>query len=298
MFKTFFLIFLLFCFPLVTAVETIENQKNIIMTVERGKEYTFYLILKNVNESFVLSSSGDASKWITFGDENMDNYEITNLINQSVKISIFVPGNAETRKYTANILADDFVLSQIEISVVDITNTINEISKRLEILSKDVENLKIKQKNIEIKTENLVSKTHFIMNAQNNITSLTKDIEKMVSDFFKYIKSVNEIEEKFKKEKEGLLKKINDLENKTSNLRAKNEELMKLTGKLTFNYSSISFFIGLIFGIIIISVFSKGWKFQHILRGFKSKLIGFDLKMYLKGLTKMKRKKYRYIYNK
>jgi uncharacterized phage infection (PIP) family protein YhgE len=289
--------------PLASAVETADTQKDITVSVERGGEYTFHLILRNIAEPVMLSSSGDASSWVTFGEDGSDSYSITNLVNQSIKVSIFVPSSAEIKQYDAKINAGDSVISDITVDVSrPVSDVLDEISSRISSMSDELSNLKSGQNNLETNTNKLISKSQTIMDIQEDLRNMSENVEDKISELSDYQRNIHELETQFKAEKENLLERITELENQTKELAVKNEKMTELTGQMTFSYSSVSFSLGLIAGVFLVVFYSKGGSFSKPLRRIRAPKLRLHLnlkgkmeKMNLK--LKKDKKKYKYKFN-
>lgn len=282
--------------PIASAIETVENQKEITVNAEKGEEYVFSLLLRNVGEPATISASGNASSWVTFGGDNEESYHITNLVNQSLRVTVFVPNDVEVKDYFTEIKAGDTVISKVTIAVSEPFPTrLNAMSSRMEELSDEFDELKSRQTDLESQANKLLSKSQTVLDVQEDLREIYEQLQEEIFNISTYQESIEELENRFDDERNALTARISDLETQTEELTAEKKEMTTLTGQIAVGYTSVSFSLGLIAGILIVVFYSgKGRDVSNAVRRVRAPRL--RLRERLKRLRPETEKKYKYSY--
>lgn len=280
-----FAVALLLLTPVALGVEVPKRQENITLYLEPGEEYSFHLILEDVQPPVTLETTGDASSWVAFGEENKKNYTITSLGDQSLKVTVFVPSDAEKKNYKADIeeSGTENLLSSLKITVVEpLSTALEDLRSKLNSLEEDISNLEDGQNNLKSKINSIRDKQNILEDAQSDLENIVTTTKLKVEEIRTTQKELTSIQSQFQEEKKRLENKIEELQNKTSHLKSKNQKLTQVTGAVAFNYSSLSFSIGAILGILLVVIYNRSkrgavgsWRDRLpkiSLEGLKSKL--------------------------
>ena len=273
--KNFFVMVTLFVVislvsPLVFAVHVPEIQEDIRITMERGREYSFSLLLRNFTTTTTISSDGNASAWVTFGENNEESYVITNLVDQSLKVTIFVPSNTNPGYYTAFIKANNETISEIGIEVVtELSDAVKDLEQEIENLKSEVSDLEEEQNTLKSKTDVVVETQDRIRKVQDTIEELVKTLSRKIDEMEKYQKDLHELETKFNEEKAALETRIKELESQAKQLEEQNKQLNELTGNLTVRETSFKILLIIIIVGIALSVLLPEQKKAKIKSKFK-----------------------------
>jgi uncharacterized phage infection (PIP) family protein YhgE len=285
-----FLIFFILLPSVVSAVHVPDIQKKIDITIERGREYSFNLLLKNLTTTTTISSSGNTSGWVTFGENNEDEYLITNLVDQSLKVTIFIPSSAETGHYTALVKANNETISEINIEViVQISDVIKSLEQEIENLKSNVNDLEEEQSELKSKTNVVAETQERIKKVQETIEELVKSLNRKIDDMEKYQKDLHELESTFNQKKAELESQLQQLQQQAEQLEEQNKQLNELTGSLTLRETSFKILLAIIVVGIALSIFMPEQKKVKIANKVKEKI---PFKVFKK--RKEEGKKYRF----
>jgi outer membrane murein-binding lipoprotein Lpp len=232
-------LFAVLAVPQACALEVIDNQKNIELTIERGDSYEFPLLLQNVQEKRTLSSYGDVSGWVRiFGVEEFE----VNPAMGYVMVSIEVPSDIELGEYEGVIRSDGTAVSKIRVKV---TLELSDV-KAYEKLS-DVD------KEVGTLQEKVSTLTSDISSLRTQVATLESEVSQKMEEIYEYQKDLNELEAN----NEKLEKELTDLRGKYEEAEVSNEELNEITGMLIGTQLPGMFLGGLILGAIAVTAIVK-----------------------------------------
>ncbi len=250
-------IFLLLLSQAAFSADTGEFQKKISLSLEPGQRSSFPLALKNITEITSITASGDASSWFAFGSNLETAYRITNLVDQSVEVTIIVPNSAEVRDYSAQIKGNDKILSTVEIKVVQ------PLSKRVLTISDAIADINVKLQqlqSIQDRQTKLDNKISDVIIRQDRMESTAgdsfADLKKRVQQLEGYNKDLKSLEQAFNTEKGSLEERIKGLETEKTKLAEDKREMERLTGGFLLGATPLglasSFILGLVLGLLLI----------------------------------------------
>jgi hypothetical protein len=208
------------------------DQKSVILTVEAGRTIYFDIYMSG-GGSADITHSGDINRWVSHVD--------TVSSGEWLEVKIEVPGDADPKSYSENILADGATITKITVVVT------SPVSGKLNTIQNKIEDMIEEQDDLETYLENKLDET----NAK--ITS----IEIFVSDLKDVQMDLSEAEERFSADKQIMQQLISNLESDNNELETENEQLNSLTGMMSVNWSSAGFALGVIFVIVILVLYFK-----------------------------------------
>ncbi|MFH1294422.1 MAG: hypothetical protein ABIH90_00585 [Candidatus Aenigmatarchaeota archaeon] len=248
-------LFVLLLVPSALALNVPDSQKKITLTLERGDEYSFNLLLKNLTARTDMLSEGNASEWIAFGSEFARTYEITNLIDQGLKITIFVPSTASIKDYETTIRANNETASTIYLKVIDnFQQSFQTLESKVSSLNSQIGNLKNQQDTME-------SRINEIKAGQREAGEKTDVVEDIVTDMKSVLNEVKSFQEdlriwkkEYDNEKATMQSRVVELENQTATLLKENTDL---TGSLTVQGTSLGLLLIIVIGGFVYYAYSS-----------------------------------------
>jgi len=259
--------------PGVFAVIITDSQKNITMTLEKGKEYSFNLLLKNVTNRIDITSEGNASAWVTYGDAQTVTYVITNLIDQSLKVTLFVPSSTSTGSYNAYIRGNNETLSNLSIKVIGaITESVqglqSEVSGFKTTIGSEIDAVQSKQSDLESRMNELKVSQADTARKTANVEDLAEGMDKKLNSIQSFQEDLKQWRADDQKQNEQMQTTLKNMENRTSYLEQKNKELTDLTGALSFQGASLTMLLIIIVAGVLFYAFSSVSKKSRIVKAF------------------------------
>ncbi len=131
-----FLVLSLLALPSVSAATTLINgQQTIDITVQAGRNYTFYLIFSSVDPSNI-TATGDLAPWILFGDA-ASSHTFSSFSSLTVlRITVNVPSGTADGELKGFISANDVILSQVVATVLPSTSAIATLRTQADVNAK------------------------------------------------------------------------------------------------------------------------------------------------------------------
>jgi len=227
-------ILLILLIPSVFALNVPENQQTIDITLERGKEYSFSLLLRNFTEVTTINSTSD---WLMFGEDNKEEIIITDLVNQSLEVTVFVPSNAEEKEHVIEIKGNSVVISTLRIDVIrPLADKMNDMNSRMNEIDS-------RQDDLESRMDDVIGRITNLANDMDTLETKSNELKSLIEDVKEKQDNLTALEEM-----------VADLENQTAELEKKNEEL-SLTGNITAGMTSVYITVGIIIGIVAAFLF-------------------------------------------
>ncbi len=242
------------------AVDVLESQEDIVLTLERGTSHEFPLLLQNVDEISTLESAGDIEGWIGFWEDGENEYEI--YPGQSyVQIVIDVPDDEDLGEYDGEVRWDGKTLSTISVKV---TLELNDVMS-YETLSDMDDDVGALQDRVELLTDGIID-------LRTQVATLEYNMSEKVEEIYEYQKDLTELEKEkteLERKHEDLSEDYVELEEKYSEVSESNEELNALTGALAGTQVPGMFIGGLLAGVIAMAVIIRR---EEVKRKVKRKL--------------------------
>lgn len=237
--------------PSALAVTTVESQKNIAVTLEQGEQYAFNLLLKNITARVDIETEGNASEWVTYGEEQTDAYVITNLVDQTLKVTVFVPSSAGIEEYEARIMANDNILSRIYISVIEaFTESFDELQTEVTTLKKEISELREQQSEMQ-------SRLGEVKAGQKETGEKTDIVEDIVRGMDDKLNSIQSFQDDLKQWREDYEKQREETQARIEEMENKNKELTELTGALSIQGTSLTLILIVIVAGLLFYAFSS-----------------------------------------
>lgn len=255
----------------VSAVVISDSQKNITITLEHGKEYSFNLLLKNVTTRIDIASEGNASAWITYGDAFTATYTITNLIDQTLKVTVFIPSSASTGSYITYIKGNNETLSNLSIKVISaITESFqglqNQVSGFQSSVSSDIDTIQAQQSSMGSRLNELKVSQDDIARRTGNLEDLAKNMDKKLNSIQSFEEDLKQWRQADQKESEQMQATLQNMENRTNYLEQKNKELTDLTGALSLQGASLTLLLIIIVAGILFYFFASVSRKNRVVR--------------------------------
>ena len=222
------------------SLSVIEEQKQILVTLEEGRSVEFLVVIWNdalsILQDVEITSSGDISSWLSF--EGSDFYTIDYMSGGGfafMPVKISVPDGTGMGEYTGDIKADGSVLSRITARVVlsmpdiELLQETSDLDEEISRLSDEL------SKKIDLNREDLVRQIVELSEYSEDVSDLTS--------------SKRELEDQ-----------LAELQNQLKDMEAKEQELDTITGQLSAG-SSANLVIGLFVGALLVFLFLNRRKF-------------------------------------
>jgi hypothetical protein len=223
--------------PSVNAVDVIESQEDITLTLERDSCYEFPLMLQNVDEITTVESAGEIDGWITFWGKDDHEYDI--YPGQSyVLVYIDVPEKADLGEYEGEIKAGTKTLTEIRVKVTLDLSTV--------IANEEVADLHDKVGTL----------TDDVAELRNQVATLEHTVTQKVEEIQKYQKDLAALEDEkdaLEKEHAELSEDYEELEENYNEAAESNEELSALTGAMVGVHLPSAIVGGIILGVLLVT---------------------------------------------
>jgi hypothetical protein len=254
------------CFlPSVGAVDVIDSQEYIRLTLERDAYFEFPLMLQNVNEVTTVKSSGKIDGWIAFWGKEEHEYDI--YPGQSyVLVTVSVPEKADLGEYYGEIKTGDTVLSKIRVKV---TLELNEVMSHETLSDVDKEMGTLRDKVEEL--------TDTVSELRQNVATLEYNVSEKMEDIYEYQKDLDALEKEkssLEKSHEKLAGDYGELQEKYSEAAASNEELNALTGALVGVHLPGAIVGGIILGVLLVATIIRREQVKRRLKKRIKRVIG------------------------
>jgi prefoldin subunit 5 len=225
-----------------SAIDVHSSQENIVITMERGSEFEFPLIVLGSDKTMTLDTAGNVGDWVTFGGDGSDEWTVYPVSDQNVLVTIVVPSDSELGEYTADIRADGSRISKI---IVKVTVKLADARsyEELEDIDEEVGSLR---ERIETLTDSLID-------TRTQMTTLENEVSEKMEEISDYQKDLTDLESENTELKEDL----ETLQQKSQELEDSNTELNALTGMLIGTQVPGMFIGGLVLGIVIVTLIVK-----------------------------------------
>jgi hypothetical protein len=220
--------------PPALAVTTVDTQKNITVNLEQGEEYSFNLILKNITARIDVTTGGNASAWVTYGEGHTDTYTITNLVDQTLKVTVFVPSSAETKNYEAVIKGNEDTISTIYIGVTEaFGESFEDLQTEVTRLKKEISDLRSQQGEMQ-------SRLNEVKAGQKETGEKTDIVEDLVKGIDDKLNTIQSFQDDLRLWREDYEKQREEMQVRIDEMEEKNKELTELTGALSIQGTSLT----------------------------------------------------------
>jgi chaperonin cofactor prefoldin len=251
--KPAFLVFMFLILNIGTAnaINTVDSQEDIFLNIERGRSYTFPLLLENIQLGETITSHGGISSWIGFGSNNEDNYTLNAFVS-ALPVNISVPDSAEIGEYSGDIRSGETIISRITVSVTLSAHDIITLQGLSDVNARIAE--------LESRLNSMLDSD--INDIRNEINTIKDDLSLSITNVINYNKNVTSLEEyinQMEEDKENLENRISGLEARAGMLESENQGL-EFTGNVMRGQSPVIFVIGIVLGVAISYIFLKRFK--------------------------------------
>lgn len=264
-----FLVFSLACALLLTmyaspalALSAASSQQTITLTLERGSEHKFFLLVNNVNNQVTLQAAGDVKDWITFGESRDKDYIIhPTYFTTIVLVNVDVPADTDLREFTGEMVANGTKLSDLRIRVTlelsdavayskltGIDKEVRDLKEKVESMTATMTELRVQQATLE---QQVSEKMQEISQYQKDLTTLEEENTQLVD-------TNTELEQN-----------LAGMESKALDLEEANLQLNQVTSMLAGTQMPGMFFGGILLGIIAVTLALKR---RSIVKNFRKKL--------------------------
>lgn len=241
----FSLMALFLILPPAQAIDVLDFQEDILLTMEQGASYEFTLTLQNVDEETTLETDGDIDDWIRFWNDDSD--ADISPGQPYVVVTVTVPDDAELGEYTGEIQADGKTLSDIRVKV---TLELGDV-----IAYDALSDMDEKVGSLEDKVGDL---TESISGLRTEVAVLEYNLSKRVDEIFEYQKDLDDT----KKEKDKYKKRYEDTLELYTESEETNRELNDFTGAVVGTQVPGMFMGGILIGIFLTIVITSRSNFK------------------------------------
>lgn len=254
--------------PLALAVQVPASQQNMTIEVPEGSEYSFHLNLQGLTELVTITADGDAKDWITFGPTYDKTIALTNLVNQALPVTIFVPTGTAKQGYGATVKANGQVISTLNVVVTDrLSKSFSNIGSSISGLQSAVSGLQGSQNQTQSQLASVSSGQGSVLQNQGSMQSAVNDLKSSFSSSIDSIsqrldsivsqqKAVVDEMKSYDAERANLQSKIDSLQSTISSLQSKNAELVTATGNVTQTQSA-GILGGVLAGLLIAFLYGR-----------------------------------------
>lgn len=242
-------LFALIFVPSAMAINTIDSQKKVTLMLEIGREHTFNLQLKNITARTIMTVSGNASEWLSFGPDYASTLEITNLVDQALRINIFVPTTASIKNYEAVIKGNNDTISVVYVQVTDnFVESVGDLENQVSSLKSQINNLKEQQDVMESRINEVKAAQRETVEKTDVVEDIVKDVRSTLNEVKSFQEDLRVWKNEYDESKLAMESEVVQLQNRTDYLQQQNDELTGLTGALSFQGTSLGLLLVIVIG--------------------------------------------------
>jgi DNA repair exonuclease SbcCD ATPase subunit len=205
------------------------------------------MIVNDVERPVKVKADGEIKDWVTFGEEKTPEFNLSpTYFTNIILVTVSVPKDAELEALEGNIIADDKILSKLQIKVTVELNDAKAYSQ-LSDVDKEVGQLRDSVESFIVSLNEM----------RFQMATLEEEVSQKMKEIAEYQKNLTILEKQNKElsaKNQELTTQLTGLQSRASNLEEHNNELSQLTGMLIGDQMPGLFFGGIALGVIALTL--------------------------------------------